>query len=104
MFALFNTEQAFQMPTSSFCFTRQLNPGVVYLRKYAADVEQVLVPLKLKMTFFQLCVYVQRVIRNHFQGLDAQRQWYIYEEAASYCSDAEVCLRPAAQNKYEGGT
>ena len=62
MFALFNTEQPFQMPTSSICFTGHLNPGVVYLRKYAADVEQVLVPLKLKMTFFsQLCVYVQRV-------------------------------------------
>ena len=31
--------------------------------------------------------------------LEAQRQWYLYEETAPHCSNAEVCLKSDARKQ-----
>lgn len=69
------------------------DPGTVYLRKYATDNETTISVLKNKhQTFPQLCPELPETIL--MKGLDPQRQWYLYEEVAQYCSNAEVCSRP----------
>lgn len=69
------------------------NPGIVYLRKYTVDNETTISVLKNKdQTFPQLCPELPETIL--MKGLDPQRQWYLNEEVAQYCSNAEVCSRP----------
>lgn len=70
------------------------NPGIVYLRNYATDNETAVSVLKSKdQRFSQLCPELPEVIP--VKGLEPQRQWYLYEEVAPYCSNTEVCPRPA---------
>lgn len=73
------------------------NPGIVYLRKNATDNETTISVLKNKdQRFPQLCPELPETIL--MKGLDPQRQWYLYEEVAQYCSNAEVCSRPVCPN------
>ena len=70
------------------------NPGVVYVRKYATDLETSINVLKSKDHRFQeLCPQLPEVIP--MKGLDAQRQWYLFEEVAPFCSNKEVCPKPS---------
>ena len=42
----------------------------------------------------KFCYYPYLPIVIPQQGIDAQRQWYLYQEVAPYCQDKEVCPKP----------
>ncbi|XP_062615789.1 uncharacterized protein LOC134277475 [Saccostrea cucullata] len=70
------------------------HPGVVHLRKYAGDEEITVNILKHKdFRFPNMDASLPTVIKAC--GLDAQRQWYLYDEVAPYCASHEACPRPS---------
>ena len=70
------------------------NPGVVYVRKYATYLETSINVLNSKDHRFQE-LYPQLPEVIPMKGLDAQRQWYLFEEVAPFCSNTEVCPKPS---------
>ena len=63
------------------------------MRQYATDQESSINVLRNKdHRFPELCAVLPELIP--VIGLDAQRQWYLFEEVAPYCSNTVVCPRP----------
>ena len=69
------------------------HPGIIYLRRYAADQEETFNALKNPNHRFQRrCSELPEPIP--IKGLDPQRQWYLYEEVAPYCANTVSCPKP----------
>ena len=62
------------------------SPGIIFVGKYGTDQETSISVLRNKdQRFPELCAVLSEVIP--VEGLGAQRQWYLFEEVAQYCSN-----------------
>jgi len=69
------------------------HPGIVFVRDYASSDEIAINIMKSgAMQNLQLA-QLPTVIPQ--KGLDAQRQWYLYQQVAPYCQNKEVCPKPS---------
>lgn len=67
------------------------HPGTVFLREYADSPEVAVSILKAGATVDPNALPTSIPPK----GLDAHRQWYLYEEVAPYCANKESCPKPA---------
>ena len=69
------------------------HPGIVFARDYASSDEIAINIMKSgTMQNLQLA-QLPTVIPQ--KDLDAQRQWYLYQQVAPYCKNKEVCPKPS---------
>ena len=66
------------------------HPGVVFVREYSECPESAISILKTGITVENNVLPTVILAK----GLDAQRQWYLYQEVAPYCSNKETCPKP----------
>ena len=77
----------------TFFFRIEKNhPGIVFVRDYASS-DDISINI-MKSGTMQNLQPAQIPIVISQKGLDAQRQWYLYQEVAPCCQNKKVCPKP----------